>query len=226
MTLPHRPAAFPSQLFAPLALPVSGLLLPFSSFLNTSDPKGTSESPSNPVDFVADATSGSQTTGTSAGSYGHSPEYGCIPPSLPPRYSIPPAPWKIALVERGQCDFASKVRAAQERGAAGVVVGDGKLRESETDEEGRKRESLITMFSPGTSFALDGSLSAQTDEQKTPRRSSSLARLSRAPVTSCCEISSPMGRCRKATQGCGWKSERGQTREREFSEPCYDRSHL
>ena len=58
-------------------------------------------------------------------------------------------PYKIALVERGGCDFATKVRAAQERGAAGVVVGDMIGRPGETDEEGRERESLITMFSPG-----------------------------------------------------------------------------
>ena len=53
------------------------------------------------------------------------------------------------MVERGGCDFANKVRAAQERGAAGVIVGDGSLRDGETDEEGRRRENLITMFSPG-----------------------------------------------------------------------------
>lgn len=55
----------------------------------------------------------------------------------------------IALVERGgDCDFATKVYAAQERGAAAVVVGDKKLRQDETDEEGRQRENLLTMFSP------------------------------------------------------------------------------
>jgi hypothetical protein len=55
----------------------------------------------------------------------------------------------IALIERGGCDFATKVRAAQERGAGGVIVGDGMARPGETEEEGRERESLITMFSPG-----------------------------------------------------------------------------
>jgi hypothetical protein len=53
------------------------------------------------------------------------------------------------LVERGGCDFAHKIRAAQERGAAAVVVGDGAARIGETDAEGLKREGLITMFSPG-----------------------------------------------------------------------------
>ena len=58
----------------------------------------------------------------------------------------------VALVERGSCDFARKVRAAQVRGAKAVIVGDGKAREEETEEEGRERENLITMFSPGTSL--------------------------------------------------------------------------
>jgi len=53
-------------------------------------------------------------------------------------------------VQRGGCDFATKVRAAQERGAAGVIVGDMISHLGETEEEGRERESLITMFSPGT----------------------------------------------------------------------------
>ena len=63
---------------------------------------------------------------------------------------MPEQPFKIALVERGGCDFATKVRAAQERGAGGVVVGDTIAREGESEEEGRERRGLITMFSPGT----------------------------------------------------------------------------
>ena len=78
----------------------------------------------------------------------HAPSLACLPPLLPGRITLPKPPFHFALVERGECDFASKVRAAQERGAAGVVVGDGVLRENESDEEGRKRENLITMFSP------------------------------------------------------------------------------
>jgi hypothetical protein len=78
------------------------------------------------------------------------PEHACVPRAWPPiRPKRPKAPYVIALVERGgDCDFATKVYAAQERGAAAVVVGDKKLRQDETDEEGRQRENLLTMFSP------------------------------------------------------------------------------
>lgn len=77
------------------------------------------------------------------------PERACVPPTWPPiRPSPPKPPYVVALVERGDCDFATKVLAAQERGAAAVVVGDGVARAGETDEEGRKRENLITMYSP------------------------------------------------------------------------------
>lgn len=141
ITLPHRPAAFPSQLIPPMTLPLSGILLPFSSMYNSTN---TTNSDSSPSEIQGVHRHKSPTLPMA-----FKPELGCVPPSFPTRYEEPPRPWKIALVERGECDFASKVRAAQERGAAGVVVGDGKLRDDETEEEGRQRESLITMFSPG-----------------------------------------------------------------------------
>ncbi|BEI81015.1 hypothetical protein CcaverHIS002_0201750 [Cutaneotrichosporon cavernicola] len=76
------------------------------------------------------------------------PERACVTPKWPPtRPSYPVPPYTVALVERGGCDFATKVLAAQERGAAAVVVGDS-AHPGETDEEGRMRENLITMFSP------------------------------------------------------------------------------
>lgn len=78
----------------------------------------------------------------------------CVP-SNTIRWNPPSPPYKIALVERGGCDFATKIRAAQDRGAASVIVGDTTQRPGETDEEGRERESLITMFSPGTHTSLD-----------------------------------------------------------------------
>lgn len=81
----------------------------------------------------------------------------CIPASEL-RWTPPSEPYKIALVQRGGCDFATKVRAAQERGAAGVIVGDMISHLGETEEEGRERESLITMFSPGTFPLLSWSL--------------------------------------------------------------------
>lgn len=77
------------------------------------------------------------------------PQRACVPPAWPPiRPSPPKPPYVVALVERGDCDFATKVLAAQERGAAAVVVGDSVARAGETDEEGRRRENLITMYSP------------------------------------------------------------------------------
>ncbi|ODN85017.1 hypothetical protein L202_00848 [Cryptococcus amylolentus CBS 6039] len=125
LTLPHRPAAFPTHVNRPL-LPISGTLVPFSSFPS---PRG---QPNTPL--------------------------ACLPPLSPvdrpkPSYPLGEEPPKdegryIALIERGGCDFATKVRAAQDRGAIAVIVGDSVLRLSETDEEGRKREGLITMFSP------------------------------------------------------------------------------
>lgn len=79
----------------------------------------------------------------------HPPQRACVPPAWPPiRPSPPQPPYIVVLVERGDCDFATKVLAAQERGAAAVVVGDSPARAGETDEEGRKRENLITMYSP------------------------------------------------------------------------------
>ena len=82
------------------------------------------------------------------------PEQACLPlQNPPPPYEDPERPYKIALVERGGCDFATKVRAAQDRGASGVIVGDGTARDDESDEEGMQRENLITMFSPGRSFS-------------------------------------------------------------------------
>jgi hypothetical protein len=78
------------------------------------------------------------------------PERACVAPAWPPiRPAYPLPPYTIALVERGGCDFATKVLAAQERGAAAVIVGDSVAHPGETDEEGRARENLITMFSPG-----------------------------------------------------------------------------
>lgn len=147
-----------------MALPIAGILQPFTAFLNDSDPAGPESSAPTGGPSHSDSESNSPWgTQSESASHRHSPihrpqpgtvlgrapELACYPPRFPVRYIEPPHPWHIALVERGECDFASKVRAAQERGAAGVIVGDMKVREGETDEEGRTREGLITMFSPG-----------------------------------------------------------------------------
>jgi hypothetical protein len=143
MTFPHRPAAFPSQLPHSQRLPSSGWLTRFTSF------------PSPP------STRDLQTTAIGKAAL---PAQACVPAAWPPiRWSPPakiPGPKhgehgvKIALIERGGCDFATKVLAAQERGAGAVIVGDTAAA-GETREEGAKRAGgLITMFSPGTLFLL------------------------------------------------------------------------
>jgi hypothetical protein len=125
ITLPHRPAAFPDWLGPTAQLPISGVLRPFAVL------------PPPKSQAVADD------KGKEA------PERACVAPAWPPiRPAYPLPPYTIALVERGGCDFATKVLAAQERGAAAVIVGDSVAHPGETDEEGRARENLITMFSP------------------------------------------------------------------------------
>jgi hypothetical protein len=58
-------------------------------------------------------------------------------------------PKKIALVVRGHCSFSHKVRVAQARGASAVLVADDVRRIGELDVEGRERDGLLTMYSPG-----------------------------------------------------------------------------
>jgi hypothetical protein len=122
ITLPHRPAAFPNHLSPPTILPISGYLKSFASLTNQSQ---------NQADILIPSV-----------------EQACIH-TVSDRYFPPQKPYSIALVERGGCDFATKVKATQARGVAGVIVGDGVARLGESDEEGRTRDSLITMFSPG-----------------------------------------------------------------------------
>jgi hypothetical protein len=45
-----------------------------------------------------------------------------------------------------------------------VIVGDGPERPGESDAEGRQRETLITMFSPGGSYTV---LAEFTDDRQT-----------------------------------------------------------
>lgn len=51
-------------------------------------------------------------------------------------------PW-IALVQRGKCEFANKVREAQRLGARAVVVG------GDNPEKTGFPDALVTMYSPG-----------------------------------------------------------------------------
>ena len=133
LTLPHRPSAFPAHLVSPTSLPISGFLGRFDDF-------------PEPHSVV-------QTERALGGT--HNPGLACVGPAWPPvRFQTPKPPFHIAFIERGGCDFATKVRAAQERGAAGVIVGDSVARIGESDDEGRERENLITMFSPGACHFL------------------------------------------------------------------------
>jgi hypothetical protein len=119
LTLPHRPSAFPSHPSETMTLPLNGTLQLFTSLSHQPSPNPRS-----------------------------SPNQACTP-HFSNRWIAPDQPYTIALVERGACDFAMKVRAAQDRGVAGVIVGDGVARFGESDDEGRGRVGLITMFSPG-----------------------------------------------------------------------------
>lgn len=155
ITLPHRPAAFPTFLRPDTELPVNGTMV---AFQDLPEPKADLRIRSSTPEWRAGASSGSSAIDSEAHENSrllsrprsdHPPQRACVPPAWPPiRPSPPKAPYVVALVERGDCDFATKVLAAQERGAAAVVVGDGVARSGETDEEGRKRENLITMYSP------------------------------------------------------------------------------
>lgn len=139
ISLPHRPSAFPDWLGPNAQLPVDGVLRPFSVL---APPKKLTKG----LEFGGQ--DGELPEGSARAD--DAPERACVSPTWPPvRPSYPSPPFTIALVERGGCDFATKVLAAQERGVAAVVVGDSVAHPGETDEEGRSRENLITMFSPG-----------------------------------------------------------------------------
>ncbi|KAL7425272.1 hypothetical protein Q5752_000960 [Cryptotrichosporon argae] len=183
LTLPHRPAAFPSHLSAPL--PVSGRLVPFTALPSMPPRPGVPSAAKRGLRsggllglFAFDGSGAEQTLAFGTGEeneanavQGHVEADGnqgdggatraaalalaqaCVPPLARPHR--PAALATLALVERGGCDFATKVRAAQDRGARGVIVGDGAARKGETDDEGRHRETLITMFSPEDTSAID-----------------------------------------------------------------------
>lgn len=144
-SLPHRPAAFPDWLSEDHNLPVKGVLVPF---VGLGEEQAMVES-SNEATVGSSSTADSSSTvdsSSTAESSSEPPERACVPVFRPRE---PKMTGQLALVERGGCDFATKVLAAQARGAAAVIVGDSVARAGETDAEGRLRENLITMFSPG-----------------------------------------------------------------------------
>ncbi|KDQ17452.1 hypothetical protein BOTBODRAFT_29635 [Botryobasidium botryosum FD-172 SS1] len=115
-----RPAAFGSRISASPGL--TGYVLPLSSF--------THACPSPIAISSANAT--------------RAPDnFGCPPLCIrPPHRPDEDENW-IALVERGECPFADKARAAMSLGARAVIVGG-----RPSDEQGGNDE-LITMYSPG-----------------------------------------------------------------------------
>lgn len=169
LTFPHRPAAFPTNLPRGNHLPLSGYLIPFTSLLHDdSDGHAPHTIPrSTPIQACLPALNQRPLSRKS--------------PLIRATYETPPI-WlgirdtshtpillqdtgvqareggkkRIALIERGGCDFAMKVYAAQERGAGAVIVGDMAI-QGEGREEGLGRKGgLITMFSPGRCFITNG----------------------------------------------------------------------
>lgn len=130
ITISHRLSAFPNELPANKSYPLSGILRNITAFA----PLSSTASPSLPH-----------------------PMYACEPLTLTNNIaslvtnhtSGATTPKKIALAIRGHCSFSHKVRVAQARGADALLVADDVRREGEMDEEGRERDGLLTMYSPG-----------------------------------------------------------------------------
>jgi hypothetical protein len=72
-----------------------------------------------------------------------SPNLGCPPLCVNGPHEPEPGDTWIALVQRGECEFVSKVRAAQQLGANAVVVG------GDNPEISGNPDILVNMYSPG-----------------------------------------------------------------------------
>lgn len=150
LTVSHRPAAFPSHVPASHALPLSGNLTLIENFPVTGGGDGGNDGQPQVKNDM----------------------YGCLPTGARAIQETSAAlkshhSGLIALVVRGGCSFSHKVRSAQERGASAVVVADGPVwrgegheredhrgdeNENEDEDEARRRDALLTMYSPGESF--------------------------------------------------------------------------
>lgn len=109
-----RPAAFGSRITASPG--ATGYVLPLSSFTYACPPANATLAPDN---------------------------FGCPPLCIrPPNHPDENENW-IALVERGECPFTDKARAAMNLGARAVIVG------GRPSEEQGGNDELITMYSPG-----------------------------------------------------------------------------
>lgn len=130
LTMPHRPAAFPAHLPAGAGYPLLGML-----------------------QMITDLPSLPGSINASTDIYGCSPIVPIVHTDTT-KSTTSRNNSRVALVVRGHCSFSHKVRAAQARGADVVLVADDTASMEETDEQGRTRFGLLTMYSPGTSCRL------------------------------------------------------------------------
>lgn len=127
--------------------PLFGLLVPITSFLPPASlPRGWNDTVTLHACSLAHGKHSKKDDGSESvlqvSSMGSAPP--CVAASAP----------VIALALRGECSFAAKVRMAQELGASAVVIGDEALT-GEPESIQRRRQNLITMFSPDDIDDLD-----------------------------------------------------------------------
>ncbi|KAJ9099316.1 hypothetical protein QFC21_004197 [Naganishia friedmannii] len=124
ISIPHRPAAFPAHLPPANTFPVQGTLLRIEDFPGAKelgvDEYGCAELPLIPSDAATNQHAGTTNTTNLL----------------------------IALIVRGHCSFSHKTRLAQHLSATAVIVADDTAAPSETEEQGRTRTGLLTMYSP------------------------------------------------------------------------------
>jgi hypothetical protein len=108
-----RPAAFGAEIKQPLL----GYVIPLSSFTVPCSSNFTSANPP--------------------------PNLGCPPLCIAGPHEPDRGDTWIALVQRGECEFVSKVREAQRLGANAVVVG------GDNPETSGNPDALVNMYSPG-----------------------------------------------------------------------------
>ncbi|KAJ9093944.1 hypothetical protein QFC20_007030 [Naganishia adeliensis] len=144
LTMPHRPAAFPAHLPAGAGYPLLGTL-----------------------QMITDLPSLPGSINASTDIYGCSPIVPIVHTDTT-KSTTSRNNSRVALVVRGHCSFSHKVRAAQARGADVVLVADDTASMEETDEQGRTRFGLLTMYSPGTSCRLFAASSDDTSDIHIP----------------------------------------------------------
>jgi PA domain len=119
LSFASRPAAFGAELKEPLL----GYVIPLSSFtVPCTDAVSFAEPP---------------------------PNLGCPTLCIDGPHEPEPGDTWIALVQRGECEFVSKVREAQRLGANAVVVG------GDNPETSGNPDILVNMYSPGTAISVN-----------------------------------------------------------------------